>query len=94
MIESALISPQGRMSIEKQVLQDQFNVYRLMCCSSCWNAACFVPDRRPESTYYELSHHSLVQPILKSHRTRAIALTFLAGVGGYGAKVLVWVCRQ
>jgi len=39
-------------------------------------------DRRSESTYYELSHDALVQPVLASGRTQALVVGWTAVVAG------------
>jgi hypothetical protein len=81
MFEGALISPQGRrLSIEEQVLQEGFNLPHDVFQHLLERRLLRI-DRRADSTYYELSHDSLVQPILESHRTKAVVIGFLARIG-------------
>lgn len=92
MFEGALISPHGRrLSIEEQVLKDHFNLPHDVF-QHLLDRRLVRTDRRADSTYYELSHDSLVQPILESHRTRAMTIGFLALIGGVGSAVLAATC--
>jgi hypothetical protein len=87
MFEGALISPQGRrLSIEEHVLQDHFNLPHNVL-QHLLGRRLLRTDRRADSTYYELSHDSLVQPILESHRSTAEVIGFLTAIGGFGSAV-------
>jgi len=82
MCEELLISPQGRrLSLEEHELQDQLKLPSEALVQLV-ERRLLRTDRRADSTYYELSHDALVQPILTRSRTQALALGCLTFAGG------------
>jgi hypothetical protein len=80
--EKYLISPEGRrLSLEENEIRRQLNVptqtlHRLIA------SRLLRSDNRSESTYYELSHDTLVEPVLASRRTKAHVMGMLGMVSG------------
>jgi len=80
--EEYLISPEGRrLSIEERELQRQLKL-RPQTLSQLVDCRLLRTDRRSDSTYYELSHDALVQPVLASRRTQALVAGWAAVVAG------------
>src|SRR4029077_21093397 len=80
--EQFLISPEGRrLSLEERELQRQGKLppdtFRQLV-----ERRLLRTDRRSDSTYYELSHDALVQPVLASRRTQALVVGWVAILGG------------
>jgi photosystem II stability/assembly factor-like uncharacterized protein len=90
--EQFLISPEGRrLSVEERELCRQLKLPREML-DRLVERRLLRTDRRSESTYYELSHDALVQPVLASRRTQALVVGWanvLAGAIVSGAAILV-----
>lgn len=85
--EEYLISPEGRrLSLEENELYRQLGLTKE-------TLGCLVANRllrsetRSESTYYELSHDSLVEPILESRSAKAQIM----GMLGIGSGALIFV---
>ena len=80
--EQFLISPEGRrLSLEERELQRQLRLPH-DTLSQLVERRLLRTDRRSDSTYYELSHDALVQPVLASRRTQALVVGWAAVVGG------------
>lgn len=93
--EQYLISPEGRrLSLEERELRIQLKLPH-EALRQLVDRRLLRTDRRAESTYYELSHDSLVQPVLATRRTQALVVGWVAVVAGgivsvaMGALVLV-----
>ncbi len=85
--EEYLISPQGRrLSLEESEIHRQLKLSRetlgLLATSRVLRS-----DNRSDSTYYELSHDALVEPILASSRTKQ-RVTGILGIGLGGLLIL------
>jgi photosystem II stability/assembly factor-like uncharacterized protein len=81
--EQFLISPEGRrLSLEEHELQRQLKLPR-ETLSLLVERRLLRTDRRSDSTYYELSHDALVQPVLASRRMQALALSWVALLAGW-----------
>jgi photosystem II stability/assembly factor-like uncharacterized protein len=97
MCERVLISSEGRrLSLEERELCRELRLPREML-NQLTERRLLRTDRRSESTYYELSHDALVQPVLASRRAQTLLLygtTIFAGSIAYllsGALIVVCV---
>ncbi len=82
MCERFLISREGRrLSVEERELCRELNLSR-DTLRHLVERRLLRTDRRSDSTYYELSHDALVQPVLASRRTQAFLLYGAAIFGG------------
>ena len=82
-----LISTEGRrLSLEEHEIQRQFKLSR-ETLGRLVAARLLRSENRSESTYYELSHDALVEPILASSRYKARAMAIFGIV--YGSLVLL-----
>ena len=80
--EQYLISPEGRrLSVEERELLRQLKLPR-ETLSQLVERRLLRTDRRSDSTYYELSHDALVQPVLASRRVQAIVVSWAAVLAG------------
>jgi hypothetical protein len=80
--EQFLISPEGRrLSLEERELQRQLGV-PAATLRQLVERRLLRTDRRSDSTYYELSHDALVEPILASRRTQALVVGWAETVAG------------
>jgi hypothetical protein len=81
--EDYLISPEGRrLSLEENELRRRLRLPR-ETLDRLVAARLLRSENHSESTYYELSHDALVDPILASRRTKAQLMSMLGiGVGG------------
>src|SRR5580700_1293086 len=80
--EQYLISPEGRrLSVEERELLRQLKLPR-ETLSHLVDRRLLRTDRRSDSTYYELSHDALVQPVLASRRMQALVVGWSALVAG------------
>jgi photosystem II stability/assembly factor-like uncharacterized protein len=80
--EQFLISPEGRrLSIDERELLRQLKLPR-ETLSQLVESRLLRTDRRSDSTYYELSHDALVQPVLASRRMQALVVGWSALVAG------------
>jgi photosystem II stability/assembly factor-like uncharacterized protein len=80
--EQYLISPEGRrLSVEERELLRQLKLPR-ETLSHLVDRRLLRTDRRSDSTYYELSHDALVQPVLASRRVQAIVVSWAAVLAG------------
>jgi photosystem II stability/assembly factor-like uncharacterized protein len=80
--EQYLISPEGRrLSVEERELLRQLKLPR-ETMSQLVERRLLRTDRRSDSTYYELSHDALVQPVLASRRVQAMVVSWAAVLAG------------
>lgn len=80
--EQYLISPEGRrLSVEERELLRQLKLPR-ETLSQMVERRLLRTDRRSDSTYYELSHDALVQPVLASRRVQAMVVSWAAVLAG------------
>ncbi len=80
--EQYLISPEGRrLSVEERELLRQLKLPR-ETLSQLVERRLLRTDRRSDSTYYELSHDALVQPVLASRRVQAMVVSWVAVLAG------------
>ena len=80
--EQYLISPEGRrLSVEERELLRQLKLPR-ETLSQLVDRRLLRTDRRSDSTYYELSHDALVQPVLASRRVQAMVVSWIAVLAG------------
>jgi photosystem II stability/assembly factor-like uncharacterized protein len=80
--EQFLISPEGRrLSLEERELQRQLKLPHTVL-SQLVDRRLLRTDRRSDSTYYELSHDALVQPVLAGRRVQALIVGWVAASGG------------
>jgi hypothetical protein len=85
--EDYLISPEGRrLSLEENELRRQLHLPR-ETLGGLVASRLLRSENRSESTYYELSHDALVEPILASRRTKAQVMAML----GIGAGALLFL---
>jgi photosystem II stability/assembly factor-like uncharacterized protein len=94
--EQYLISPEGRrLSVEERELLRQLKLPR-ETLSQLVDYRLLRTDRRSDSTYYELSHDALVQPVLASRRVQAMvfswALVLAGSVVCVAAAVFILLC--
>lgn len=76
--EEFLISPEGRrLSIEEHELRKQLRLSE-RALAQLVDSRLLRTDRRSDSTYYELSHDALVEPVLATRRTQALLLGWSA----------------
>ncbi|HEV8689350.1 MAG TPA: hypothetical protein VGQ91_03565 [Ideonella sp.] len=72
--EEFLISPEGRrLSIEEHEIRKQLGL-SAKALQQLVDARLLRTDRRSDSTYYELGHDALVEPVLATRRTRGLLL--------------------
>ena len=70
--EDFLISPEGRrLSFEEHELRRQLKLSE-RALTELAECRLLRTDRRSDSTYYELSHDALVEPVLATRRTQAL----------------------
>ncbi len=82
MCEEYLISPEGRrLSVDERELQSQLGL-EPKALRQLVDRRLLRTDRRADSTYYELSHDALVQPVLDSGRTQALLMGWTGSVIG------------
>lgn len=83
--ELYLISPEGRrLSLEGAEVKRLLGL-RPETLQDLVGQRLLRPDQRANSTYYELSHDSLIRPILDTRRTRGLVAGFgVAGIGCFG----------
>ena len=87
MCEEFLISPEGRrLSVDESELQAQIKLPP-GTLQQLVDRRLLRTDRRADATYYELSHDALVQPVLNSRRTQALAKGWTGTI--FGALVLL-----
>jgi hypothetical protein len=80
--EQYLISPEGRrLSVEERELLRQLKLPR-ETLNQLVERRLLRTDRRSDSTYYELSHDALVQPVLASRRVQALVVSWAAVLAG------------
>jgi photosystem II stability/assembly factor-like uncharacterized protein len=80
--EQFLISPEGRrLSVEERELRRQLKL-PAETLSHLVERRLLRTDRRSDSTYYELSHDALVQPVLASRRMQALVVSWAAVLAG------------
>jgi hypothetical protein len=80
--EDLLISPEGRrLSVEGYQIRRQLNL-SAETLQQLVNVRLLRSDSRSDSTYYELSHDALVEPVLMTSRMRALLFGWLAVVAG------------
>jgi len=80
--EQYLISPEGRrLSVEERELLRQLKLPR-ETLNQLVERRLLRTDRRSDSTYYELSHDALVQPVLASRRVQALVFSWAAVLAG------------
>jgi hypothetical protein len=80
--EQYLISPEGRrLSLDERELRTQLKL-PTDALQQLVERRLLRTDRRADSTYYELSHDALVQPVLASRRTQALVLGWVAVITG------------
>ena len=80
--EQFLISPEGRrLSVEERELRRQLKLPG-ETLSHLVERRLLRTDRRSDSTYYELSHDALVQPVLASRRMQALVVGWASVIGG------------
>jgi photosystem II stability/assembly factor-like uncharacterized protein len=80
--EQFLISPEGRrLSVEERELRRQLKL-PVETLSHLVESRLLRTDRRSDSTYYELSHDALVQPVLASRRMQALFVGWSALAAG------------
>lgn len=80
--EEFLISPEGRrLSLEQYELRRQLGLSDL-ALKQLVESRLLRTDRRSDSTYYELSHDALVEPVLATRRIQALLLGWAAIVFG------------
>ena len=94
--EQYLISPEGRrLSVEERELLRQLKLPR-ETLSHLVDRRLLRTDRRSDSTYYELSHDALVQPVLASRRVQAMVLSWASVLAGsivcLSAAVFILLC--
>jgi len=94
--EQYLISPEGRrLSVEERELLRQLKLPR-ETLSQLVERRLLRTDRRSDSTYYELSHDALVQPVLASRRVQAMVVSWAAVLAGtivcIAAAVFIMLC--
>ena len=94
--EQYLISPEGRrLSVEERELLRQLKLPR-ETLSQLVERRLLRTDRRSDSTYYELSHDALVQPVLASRRVQAMVVSWAAVLAGsivcLAAAVFIMLC--
>jgi len=94
--EQYLISPEGRrLSVEERELLRQLKLPR-ETLSQLVDRRLLRTDRRSDSTYYELSHDALVQPVLASRRVQAMVVSWAAVLAGtivcIAAAVFIMLC--
>ena len=94
--EQYLISPEGRrLSVEERELLRQLKLPR-ETMSQLVERRLLRTDRRSDSTYYELSHDALVQPVLASRRVQAMVVSWAAVLAGtivcVAAAVFIMLC--
>ena len=85
--EKHLISTEGRrLSLEEHEIHDRLNLTR-ETLGRLVAARLLRSENRADSTYYELSHDALVEPILAVSRYKARVMAML-GIG-YGALLIL-----
>src|SRR5215470_1813469 len=94
--EQFLISPEGRrLSVEERELRRQLKLPRETLVQLV-ERRLLRTDRRSDSTYYELSHDALVQPVLASRRMQALFVGWTGVLAGFITSVasgaLILVC--
>jgi len=94
--EQYLISPEGRrLSVEERELLRQLKLPR-ETLSHLVERRLLRTDRRSDSTYYELSHDALVQPVLASRRVQALVVSWVSVLAGsvtvLAAAVFIFLC--
>ncbi len=94
--EQYLISPEGRrLSVEERELLRQLKLPR-ETLSHLVERRLLRTDRRSDSTYYELSHDALVQPVLASRRMQAMVFSWASVLAGsvtlLAAVVFIFLC--
>lgn len=94
--EQYLISPEGRrLSVEERELLRQLKLPR-ETLSHLVDRRLLRTDRRSDSTYYELSHDALVQPVLASRRVQAMVFSWASVLAGsivcLSAAVFILLC--
>jgi photosystem II stability/assembly factor-like uncharacterized protein len=89
--EQFLISPEGRrLSLDERELQRQLKMPQ-ETLRTLVERRLLRTDRRSDSTYYELSHDALVQPILASRRTQALLVAWTNLIGGWSLSILTGI---
>ena len=94
--EQYLISPEGRrLSVEERELLRQLKLPR-ETLGQLVERRLLRTDRRSDSTYYELSHDALVQPVLASRRVQALVVSWAAvlvgSLVGVAAAAFILLC--
>ena len=91
MCEQYLISPEGRrLSVEEREIQRQLRL-PATALHALVDSRLLRTDRRSESTYYELSHDALVQPVLASRRTQALVVGWAQAIAGWAVAIAMAV---
>jgi hypothetical protein len=80
--EDFLISPEGRrLSLNEYEIRQQFGLYR-ETLQQLVNKRLLRSDSRADTTYYELSHDALVEPVLTATRARALLFGWVGAATG------------
>jgi hypothetical protein len=80
--EEFLISPEGRrLSLNEYQIRQQLGLYR-ETLQQLVNKRLLRSDSRADTTYYELSHDALVEPVLTATRARALLFGWVAAATG------------
>lgn len=87
--EQLLISPEGRrLSQEERELQRQVGLPHATL-RGLVESRLLRTDRRSESTYYELSHDALVEPVLANRRTQELLMSWAELFGGAAVSLVM-----
>jgi hypothetical protein len=80
--EDFLISPEGRrLSLNEYEIRQQLGLYR-ETLQQLVNKRLLRSDSRADTTYYELSHDALVEPVLTATRARALLFGWVGAAAG------------
>jgi hypothetical protein len=80
--EDFLISPEGRrLSLNEYEIRQQLGLYR-ETLQQLVNQRLLRSDSRADTTYYELSHDALVEPVLTATRAQALLFGWLSAAIG------------
>src|SRR5262249_36355138 len=80
--EEFLISPEGRrLSLNEYQIRQQLGLYR-ETLQQLVNKRLLRSDSRTDTTYYELSHDALVEPVLTATRAQALLFGWVGAATG------------
>jgi hypothetical protein len=80
--EDFLISPEGRrLSLNEYEIRQQLGLYR-ESLQQLVNKRLLRSESRADTTYYELSHDALVEPVLAATRARALLFGWVGAAAG------------